>query len=111
MGLLDLGSSINSIVIFVGVMSVLFYFFFSVEHHGAGRVVARTGIIFLMLSFGAAFGYTTMARMSLLIGRFRDLIEFARPDYYRATLWLFALTLAILLVVAFRRPTTPPQHE
>ena len=31
-----------------------------------------------MIAFGAAFGYTVMARMSLLIGRLTDLIEFHR---------------------------------
>jgi len=31
--------------------------------------VARIGVVFLMVSFGASFGYTVMARISLLIGR------------------------------------------
>ncbi|NQU06577.1 MAG: hypothetical protein HQ568_10825, partial [Calditrichaeota bacterium] len=30
---------------------------------------ARAGIWVLMVAFGAAFGYTVMARISLLIGR------------------------------------------
>ena len=109
--LLDPSSSINSIVILIGVISVLFYFFFSVEHKGIGKVTARTGIMFLMLAFGAAFGYTAMARMSLLIGRFSDLIEFARPEYGWATLWLLTLTIVILLVNAFRKPPTASQEE
>jgi hypothetical protein len=109
--LLDPASSLNSVVILVGVISVLWYFFFSIEHTGPGRVTARTGIFFLMLAFGAAFGYTAMARMSLLIGRFTDLITFARPEYGRATLWLLALTIVILVVAAFRKPSPPPQQE
>ena len=36
---------------------------------------ARTGILFLMISFGAGYGYTVMSRLSLLIGRFQFLIE------------------------------------
>jgi hypothetical protein len=90
-------SSVNAIVVLVGVVSVLFYFFFSVEHSGAIRVAARTGIMFLMIAFGAAFGYTVMARMSLLIGRFGDLIEFAEPRYGSPTLWLLGLTIATLV--------------
>jgi len=39
--------------------------------------------MFLMIAFGAAFGYTVMARMSLLIGRLTDLIEFTDPSYGR----------------------------
>ncbi len=68
----------NEIAILLGVLSTLFYFFFSVEHQGAAKVVAKTGIYFLMIAFGASFGYTVMGRLSLLIGRinylFRDWI-------------------------------------
>ena len=35
---------------------------------------ANLGIIFLMLGFGASFGYTVMSRISLLIGRFQYLL-------------------------------------
>lgn len=76
----------NTLLILVGVVSVLFYFFFSVEHKGGRRYIARTGIYFLMVSFGAAFGYTVMARMSLLIGRFDDLLLYASPAYGYATI-------------------------
>ncbi|MFQ5992395.1 MAG: hypothetical protein ACE5NA_08145 [Nitrospiraceae bacterium] len=96
--LLNPGSSLNSVVILVGVISVLWYFFFSIEHSGPGKVTARTGIIFLMLAFGAAFGYTAMARMSLLIGRFMDLIDFSGAQYGRASLWLLVATVTILIV-------------
>ncbi len=107
----DPSSTLNSIVILIGVVSVLFYFFFSVEHHGPGKGVAITGIVFLMLAFGAAFGYTAMARLSLLIGRLRDLIEFSGPAYHYATLWLLAVTVLILLVAHFWRPPPRPQKE
>lgn len=64
----------NAVLSFVGVISVLVYFFFSVEHKGIVRPVSRLGIWFLMLGFGAAFGYTVMGRVSLLIGRFNFLV-------------------------------------
>ena len=38
------------------------------------RRVARVGIYFLMVSFGAAFGFTVMGRVALLIGRLNFLI-------------------------------------
>jgi len=79
-------ANLNSLLILVGVVSVLFYFFFSIEHTGAVRRVARIGIYFLMVSFGAAFGYTVMARMSLLIGRFDELITYSSAAYGYATL-------------------------
>jgi hypothetical protein len=108
--LLNPASNLNAIVLLIGVVSVLFYFFFSVEHTGPGKAVARTGIIFLMIAFGAAFGYTVMARMSLLIGRLTDLIEYAQPQYGRATWWLLAITIVTLIVFhARRKGTEPPQ--
>lgn len=108
--LLNPASHLNAIVLLIGVVSVLFYFFFSVEHTGPGKAVARTGIIFLMIAFGAAFGYTVMARMSLLIGRLTDLIEYAQPQYGRATWWLLAITIVTLIIFyARRKGTEPPQ--
>ncbi len=89
-------SGVNTIILLIGVVSVLFYFFFSVEHTGPGMVTARTGIYFLMIAFGAAFGYTVMSRMSLLIGRFRDLITFSGAEYGYATLVLLFVTVLSL---------------
>ena len=106
--LLNPASSLNTIIILLGVSSVLFYFFFSVEHTGPGKAVARTGILFLMIAFGAAFGYTVMARMSLLIGRLTDLIEFADPSYGRPTVWLLLLTVGTLIYLNGRTQGTPP---
>ena len=62
-------TAINSIIIAIGVLCTLIYFFFSVEHKGPVGVASKIGTFFLMVSFGAAFGYTVMARISLLIGR------------------------------------------
>jgi len=104
-------SSLNVIIILIGVSSVLFYFFFSVEHTGPGRAVARTGILFLMIAFGAAFGYTVMARMSLLIGRLTDLIEFSDPSYGRPTIWLLLLTVGSMIYLNRRRQGTPPDAQ
>jgi hypothetical protein len=63
------GEWASSLVFVIGVLAVLVYFFFSAEHKGAVGAVSRLGIWFLMISFGAAFGYTIMGRVSILIGR------------------------------------------
>jgi hypothetical protein len=63
-----------SIILLIGVLCTLAYFFFSREHKGALGVASRVGIIFVMIGFGAAFGYTVMARISLLIGRLQFLL-------------------------------------
>lgn len=64
-----LGISISNLIVFVGVFCGLVYFFFSREHKGAFGGAAKVGIWFLMITFGASFGFTVMSRMSLLIGR------------------------------------------
>jgi hypothetical protein len=66
--------SVSNIVILGGVICGLIYFYFSKEHTGAFGRASRVGIWVLMVAFGASFGYTVMARISLLIGR----IEFLR---------------------------------
>ena len=63
------GATLMALIIVVGVISTLIYFYFSKEHTGALGVTAKVGIWFIMVAFGAHFGYTVMARVSLLIGR------------------------------------------
>jgi hypothetical protein len=62
-------SYLTNFLLIVGVITGLIYFFFSKEHKGALGAGAKIGTWFLMISFGASFGYTVMSRMSLLIGR------------------------------------------
>lgn len=61
--------TISNLVIVGGVICGLIYFFFSKEHTGLFGKASRAGIWVLMVAFGASFGYTVMARVSLLIGR------------------------------------------
>ena len=62
-------------IIVVGVISTLIYFYFSHEHKGLLGVTATVGVWSIMIAFGAHFGYTVMARLSLLIGRVQFLID------------------------------------
>ena len=66
---------VNNVILLVGVVSGLVYFFFSKAHTGVTGRIARIGVVFLMVSFGASFGYTVMARISLLIGRLYFLLH------------------------------------
>jgi hypothetical protein len=70
-------SYVNNIILIIGTICALIYFFFSTKHEGIVGKISKTGIWFLMISFGAAFGFTVMARISLLIGRFDELIKFS----------------------------------
>jgi hypothetical protein len=71
----NIGASLNNWVLVVGVITTLVFFFFSKEHKGAIGGAARLGILYLMVSFGAAYGFTVMSRISLLIGRFQFLLD------------------------------------
>ena len=65
----------RNIVMTIGLVTALLFFFYSREHKGALGVASRLGIFFLMVSFGASYGYTVMSRVSLLIGRFQFLLQ------------------------------------
>jgi hypothetical protein len=67
--------AISSFVIFAGVITTLSYFYFSAERRGPLKSSANIGIIFIMIGFGATFGYNVMGRISLLIGRFQFILS------------------------------------
>jgi hypothetical protein len=66
---------VNAIIFTVGLLTSLLFFYYSREHKGTLGAVSRVGILFLMVSFGAGYGYTVMSRVSLLIGRFQYLLD------------------------------------
>jgi hypothetical protein len=76
----DPAESFRNLLIVVGVLCSLVYFFFSFEHTGVVGRVAKVGIWVLMITFGAGFGYTVLGRIALLAIR----IEFLLDDW----LWL-----------------------
>ncbi|HIN84788.1 MAG TPA: hypothetical protein EYM90_07815 [Phycisphaerales bacterium] len=70
-------ASFNAVLLTVATLSAMIYFFFSVEHKGFIGKTARIGIWFLMITFGASFGYTVMGRIALLAAR----LEFLFGDW------------------------------
>ncbi len=77
--MIPLGGSISAVlkdlIVIIGTICGLTYFYFSMEHKGIVGGMARFGVWILMIGFGSTFGYTVMSRISLLIGRFRFLID------------------------------------
>lgn len=69
--------SFVNVLILVGVITTLIYFYFSREHKGWWGRLASVGTWYLMIFFGATFGNTVMSRISLLIGR----LEFLFGDF------------------------------
>jgi len=70
----DFMQSIKNILLVLGVLASLTYFYFSVEHTGVVRHVARCGIWVLMITFGSSFAFTVMGRITLLTVRLEFLL-------------------------------------
>ena len=83
------------------------YFFFSKEHTGTIGRISKIGIYFLMIKFGASFGFAVMGRVSLLIGRFEDLINYSASTYNYATPIIFVL---MVMVLGFWSYKSKPQN-
>jgi hypothetical protein len=82
-------------VLIIGCITVLVYFFFSLPHQGAVGGVATIGIWFLMVSFGASYGNTVMARISLFIGRANFLLAERTGSMPH---WLLTVVFAVAII-------------
>jgi len=78
-GQLDFPQSLRNTGLVVSLLSALSYFLFSVRHRGPVGWSSRLGIWVLMITFGAAFAYTVMGRITLLTMR----MEFLFRDWLR----------------------------
>ena len=66
---------------------------------------------FAATAFGAAFGYTVMARESLAIGRMTKLVKWASADYYYASI-ILSITIAIIILLwELLRKRTPANPD
>ncbi len=100
-------SGISDIIIIIGVICSLCYFFFSKEHKGAFGGLAKIGIYTLMIGFGSSFGYTVMARISLFIQRVQELrnwveVTRTRTDF-AIVLWVVVLVTVLLILMEIIR--------
>lgn len=68
---------LDALVGLLGCLSVMVYFFYTRSDRGLARWGSNVGVYFLMIFFGATFGYTVTSRITLLIGR----IEFLLGDF------------------------------
>ena len=59
----------NYLLLLIGFVCSMAYFFFSKPHTGAFGTVSKVGIYTLMVGFGAGFGLTVMGRVALLVQR------------------------------------------
>ena len=96
------GEIFNHILVLLGVISGLVYFFFSKEHKGTIGKISKLGIYFLMIKFGASFGFAVMGRISLLIGRFEELIRYSSSEFNYATPIILVIMIIVLGYWSFR---------
>ena len=75
----------EAVLMVVGVICTLTYFFFAVEHRGPVKWLSKVGIAFLMIGFGSAFGNTVMGRVALLIQR----VDFLLNDWIGSIFTIF----------------------
>ncbi|MDP2859635.1 MAG: hypothetical protein Q8P50_16915 [Bacillota bacterium] len=66
--------NLDSLLLAVGVVCTIVYFFFTVERKGVVGYVGQAGKWVMMIAFGSAFGNTVMARVSLFLGRLQFLL-------------------------------------
>ena len=104
-------SIFNNFIVLIGTITGLMYFYFSREHTGNFGKLSKLGIYFLMISFGASFGFAVMGRISLLIGRFVDLITYSGSAYNHATLWLLLVMILLLGYSAFFDKNSVSENE
>ena len=69
---------VEALVGLFGCVAVMVYFFYTRPDTKPVRAVSTTGVYFLMIFFGATFGYTVTSRLTLLIGR----VEFLLGDLF-----------------------------
>ena len=98
---------ISDVVLVVGLVSCLVYFYFSAPAKGGIAWVSRFGILVLMLSFGASFGYTVMGRISLAIGRAQEMLGMDRPideveQIHPRIASIVSLVIIVMLLAAWR---------
>jgi hypothetical protein len=86
----------SGIFLVVGLAACLLHFYFSAPHKPAMQWVSRVGVLVLMLSFGASFGYTVMGRITLCIGRFQEMIGLGRTPEYVAQVQPRTASLVLL---------------
>ena len=97
----DWGAIINALVLFIGTLTGLIYFFYSTEHKGVVGRLSRIGIYFLMIKFGATFGFAVMGRISLLIGQFNYLTDYSVAEYNYATPIILIFIIICLAIWSF----------
>jgi hypothetical protein len=89
--------AVNAVLVAIGVIGTLFFFIFTKEQKGALGIASHVGRWTMMVAFGAAFGFTVMARMSLLIGRLQFLMDPKSVAWYTIPIAILFVVVAVVM--------------
>lgn len=67
-------ATFNQVVLVGGTACALIYFVYTRGARGTRGVLARSGLLLLMVAFGASFSYAVMARITVLVSRLQFLL-------------------------------------
>jgi len=93
--------TLSEILMLLGMISALIYFYFSAEQKGVVGRVSRIGVWVLMIGFGASFGYTVQGRIALAIGRTLDISGATKDPRLAAQIHgplVAAISIAVIIV-------------
>ena len=99
---------LSSLLLVIGLSACLLHFYFSAPQNRAMQWTSRFGVLVLMISFGASFGYTVMGRISLAIGRAQEMLGVDRPPQQVEQIGprlasLVCVSLVVATLVIWRR--------
>lgn len=87
-------TDINGLVMAVSVITVLFYFIFSIEHKGSAGSVARIGRVFLIAGLGGQYAYFVTTRITRWLNGL-NLYILPYPAWYS----IFPVVAALIIYV------------
>jgi hypothetical protein len=92
---------LSNVLLLLGLIASLVYFYFSVPHTGLVGKVSRFGVWVLMIGFGASFGYTVQGRIALAIGRAQYVLGSNMDQATRESVqgWKVALVSVAVIII------------
>jgi len=95
----DWFGTFSNVLLLLGLVAGLIYFYFSVAHTGTIGRISRFGVWVLMIGFGASFGYTVQGRISLAIGRAMDVLGQDKSPEVAAQIHGTLVALVVIAII------------
>ncbi len=106
----DMMTLFTSVMVLIFVLTMLSYFFYTVEHKGVLKTSSTIGRYCLYASFGLLFAQTFSGRLGLFLGRMETLLFPTSTFYLSIALFVIVLSTTLLLMKKYpdlRKKLTP----